>query len=138
MSDSIPKIDPDIETENLARTERRDELEFELLEAEAALRRFNHREVRQRYIIKWLAVISGLIVIVGMSGILWHLVHNAFWGPFLFASPAFSVAMIVAPITSITAITVVLFIGAFRRFEDKDIETAGNGAATSANLFRGS
>jgi len=112
-------------------------LEFELLEAEAALRRFSHREVRQRYIIKWLAVATGVIVILGMAGVLWHLVHNAFWGPFLFANPAFSVAMIGAPVTSITAITVVLFIGAFRRFEDKDMETASNGAAAGASFFRG-
>lgn len=115
----------------------RKELEFELLEAERALSTLIHRELNQRYRIKWIAVWIGGLVIVGMALLLTHLVHNAFWGPFLFASPAFSVAMIVAPITSITAITVVFFIGAFRKFEEKDLETMGNGVSGAANWMRG-
>ncbi|MGA0543622.1 hypothetical protein [Neotabrizicola sp. VNH66] len=65
-----------------------------------------------------------------------HLVHNTFWGPFHFASGAFSVAMIVAPIASITAITAALFVGAFRKFDEKDLEALGNGAAGAYNTFR--
>lgn len=114
----------------------RKKLEFELLEAERALSRLLHREINQRYFIKWIAVISGVVVILGMAGALAHLVHMAFWGPFVFASAAFSVAMIVAPIISITTITVALFVGAFRRFEDKDLETMGNGAMGAASFFR--
>lgn len=137
MSEGIPSIDPDLESNGVARNKRREDLEFELLEAEAAVRRFGHREIRQRYIIKWVAVCAGVVVILGMTGILAHLVHEAFLGPFLFASPAFSFAMIVAPITSITAITVALFIGAFRKYEDKDIEAMGNGVAGTARIFGG-
>lgn len=66
-----------------------------------------------------------------------HLVHSVFWGPFVFVSPAFAVAMIVAPVVSITAITVSLFIGAFKKFDDKDLETIGNGAMGAAGMFKG-
>lgn len=115
----------------------RTELEFELLEAERALSTLLHREINQRYRIKWIAVTTGVVVILGMAGALAHLVHMVFWGPFLFANAAFTVAMIVAPIVSITTITVALFVGAFRRFEDKDLESFGNGVNTGASIFRG-
>ncbi|MGV6802129.1 MAG: hypothetical protein ACWA5L_09440 [bacterium] len=39
---------------------------------------------------------------------------------------------------SITAITIAFFVGAFRKFEDKDIEKMGNGVANAANMMRGS
>jgi len=45
--------------------------------------------------------------------------------------------MIVAPIASITAITVAPFVGAFRKFDDRDMETIGTGAASTFNMFRG-
>jgi hypothetical protein len=112
-------------------------LEFELLETDRALRTLQKREAGQRYWLRWIAVGAGVLVILGMSALLTHLVHQTFWGPFHFASGAFSVAMIVAPIASITAITVALFVGAFRKFEDKDMEAIGNGAAGAFNSFRG-
>jgi hypothetical protein len=95
------------------------------------------REYGQRRAIRWIAVATGIVVILGMAAILTHLVHSTFWGPFHFASGGFSVAMIVAPIASITAITVALFVGAFRKFEDNDIEAIGNGAAGAINMTRG-
>lgn len=116
---------------------RNEELEFELLEAERALRKLLTREAGQRYWLRWIAVGLGIVVVLGMAYTLAHLLHHTFIGPFHFASPAFSVAMVVAPITSITAITVALFVGAFRRFEEKDLETMGNGVAGAANFMRG-
>ncbi len=80
----------------------------------------------------------GIAVIFGMTAALTHVVHSTFWGPFHFVSGAFAVAMIVAPIVSITAITVALFVGAFRKFDDKDLETLGSGAAGVYNAFRAS
>ncbi|MBA98008.1 MAG: hypothetical protein COB29_09945 [Sulfitobacter sp.] len=137
MPDDIPPIDPDLIHDGSSQYAGREELEFELLEAEASLKRLAHRELGQRYIIKWVAVSTGVIVILGMSGALWHMVHSVIWGPFVFANAAFSVAMIVAPITSITAITVALFVGAFRKFEEKDLEVVGSGVAGAANFMRG-
>ncbi|WPZ30776.1 hypothetical protein T8A63_07375 [Sulfitobacter sp. OXR-159] len=117
---------------------RREDFEFELLEAERALRKLLTREAGQRYWLRWIAVGAGCLVIVGMASLLWHLAHIVFWGPFVLVGPAFSVAMLVTPILSITTITVALFVGAFRKFEDKDIDTMSSGIAGAASFMRGS
>lgn len=134
MPDTVPPLPP--EPSQTDKTRKGEALEFELLEAEAALRRLARREVGQRLWLRWIAVACGVLVIAGMATMLGHLVHRVFWGPFAFAGSAFSVAMIVAPITSITAITVALFVGAFRRFDDKDLESLGNGFKDGVGLFR--
>lgn len=115
----------------------RDRLEFELLETDRALRSLQKREAGQRFWLRWIAVVTGILVILGMASVMAHLVHKTFWGPFHIASPAFSVAMIVAPIASITGITVALFVGAFRKFEEQDLETVGTSASGVFNAFRG-
>lgn len=115
----------------------RDTLEFELLEAERALRKLLTREAGQRYWLRWIAVGTGGLVIIGMAAALWILASRLFWGPIVVGSPAFSVAIIAAPIISITAITVALFVGAFRKFDDKDLETMGNGLSGTTKLMRG-
>ena len=135
---SIPSNAADLApSSDLTRSEDLERLEFELLETDRTLRSLQKREAGQRYWLRWIAVVTGILVIGGMSAVLTHLVHRTFWGPFHFASGAFSVAMIVAPIASITAITVALFVGAFRKFDDKDFETIGSGAANTFNTFRG-
>lgn len=133
----IPRNAADVvpETDDSRRAER-EHLEFELLETDRALRNLLEREVGQRYWLRWIAVVTGVAVIAGMAYALAHLLHNTFIGPFHFASSAFSVAMIVAPIASITAITVALFVGAFRKFDDKDLEVVGNGTARALTMFR--
>ena len=115
----------------------RDTLEFELLEAEQALRELLTREAGQRYWLRWIAVGTGGLVIFRMAAALWFLANRIFWGPIVVGSPAFSVAIIVAPIISITSITVALFVGAFRKFDDKDLETMGNGLSGTTKLMRG-
>lgn len=139
MVERIPQLDPTLSKEpsSVEKIAERENLEFDLLKAEAKLIKLSHRETWQRYMIKWAAVITGLVVIAAMGFVLWHLVHSVFWGPFMRGSAAFSVVIVTAPIVSITTITVALFVGAFRRFEDKDLETMGNGVAGAANLIRG-
>lgn len=143
-------LSPPSETARRGELER---LEFELLETDRALRNLQKREAGQRYWLRWIAVLTGILVIGGMAAVLTHLVHNTFfgrvsctfWAPLQctfkgqlhVANGAFLVAMIVAPITSITAITVTLFVGAFRKFEEKDLETLGNGAVGAFNTLRG-
>lgn len=122
MVDLIPSVDPDLNPQS---NNDREKLEFELLELETAIQKLNKREVGQRYFIKWIAVISGILITCCMFLMMWHLVHAAFWGPFAFASSAFTVAMVVAPIFSVTTITVALFVGAFGRFKEKDMENLG-------------
>lgn len=138
MVEDIPPIDPDLNRDEQERNLQREKLEYELLFLEQELLTLDRDEKRQRYIIKWLAVIIGVVVIFSMIATLAHLVHRVFFGPFIFVSPAFSVAMIAVPIMSITAITIAFFVGAFRKFEDKDIEKMGNGVANAANMMRGS
>ncbi|MFC5586534.1 hypothetical protein ACFPOD_15575 [Nitratireductor kimnyeongensis] len=137
MPDDIPPIDPDLKAGNEERHARHEEVEFELLKTEAALRILSKREIGQRYIIKWVAVGAGVLVIFGMALALWHMMHNIFWGPFVFVTPALSVAMIVAPVISITTITVALFVGAFRKFDDKDLDTVGSGVNGVTSTMRG-
>lgn len=129
-ADLTPPSDP-------ARRVELERLEFELLETDRALRILQKREAGQRYWLRWIAAGTGIFVILGMAAALTHVVHSTFWGPFHFASSAFAVAIIVAPIASITAITVALFVGAFRKFDEKDLETMGNGAAGVYSTFRG-
>lgn len=137
MPDNIPPVDPDLENISKSRDSRREQLEYELLEAEAAIRSLVHREISQRYIIKWVAVITGVLVIFGMALALYHFAHNLFLEGQTTVSPSLSIVMFVAPVLSITTITVALFVGAFRKFEEKDLESVGSGVTSAASLIRG-
>lgn len=136
MSEDVPPLD--VANTTSSRSADYELLELRLLRIEAENQDLKQREYGQRRVIRWIAVLTGILVIVGMGAVLTHLVHSTFWGPFHFASGAFAVAMIIAPIISITTITVALFVGAFRKFEEKDMESLGNGAAQLFNTYRGS
>lgn len=134
MSDSVPPIDGGSgQTDVSAGFE---ELELEVLQLEAKLKRIQSKEQGQRYQLRWVATFVGLIVIVGMAAMMSHLLHQIFWGPFTLVSPAFSVAIVVAPIFSITGITIALFVGAFRKFEDGDMEAISSSAVSGARLLK--
>ena len=135
MSEAIPPLEPAPATNS--RSADFDALELRLLRIEAENQELKRREYGQRHKIRWIAVAAGILVIAGMGAVLTHLVHSTFWGPFHFASGAFAVAMIAAPIASISAITVALFVGAFRRFDDEDLKAMGNSAAGAYSTFRG-
>ena len=87
MPIKVPPVDPDLGGSE--DRERREELEFELLEAEAKLKQLANREIGQSFAIKWIASGTGLFVIVGMAALSTHFLHKAFWGPFLLVSPSF-------------------------------------------------
>ncbi|MFV0475941.1 MAG: hypothetical protein ACK5MQ_17320 [Pikeienuella sp.] len=110
----------------------REVFELEWLETERALRALQRREIGQRYWLRWIAVGVGLGVILGMAAMLITLILVGIGRA---DGMAVSVAMIVAPIASITAITVALFVGAFRRFEEGDAEAVGNGVSTAARFM---
>ena len=134
----VPSNAPDLADKRDERASRRDELEFRLLESEARLKELAHREVSQRYWLRWIAVCVGLITVACMGFTLMHLVHRTFWGPFHFTSSAFAVTMIAAPIFSITSIAVALFVGAFKKFDDSDVEKIGQGAVGLMGAMKGS
>lgn len=132
----IPPNAPDVGQGN-GQHSNREVLELEVLDLEAKLKSLAQKEIGQRYAIKWIAVVTGGLVILVMFAMMAHLFHQLFWGPFFVASPALAVAMIVAPVASITAITVALFIGAFRKFEERDFEHIGNGLVNGTAIVRG-
>jgi uncharacterized membrane protein YhaH (DUF805 family) len=133
--DKVPAID--VLPENDQTNDKQEQLEFELLQLEAHVKQFQRSELRQRYWLRWLAVALGLIVIVFMAFVMGHQLHRVFFGPFLFANSAFSVAFVVGPVFSIAAITIVFFVAAFRRFEDSDMETISSGVVGGASVFKG-
>lgn len=137
MSEKKVPVDPGLTPGAVDGALDREALELELLDFERALRRLQNREASQRYWLRWISVGIGVLVVAGMAAMMWYLVQETGKDPSRILTPGFAVAMIVAPITSITAITVALFVGAFRRFEDKDMESISNTALNAARVFRG-
>ena len=121
MADYIPPVPRDTADSNQTRRGQ-EQREFELLELEAKGRKLQNLESSQRLLLRWLSVALGVIVIVAMMAALCHMAHAALSPSIQYISPAFAVASIVAPIFSITAITVTILIGAFRRFGDRDVD----------------
>lgn len=135
MPEKIPAVDPDLMAPKVGRAQNN--IEFQLLQAEADLRTHSANEIRQRIRIKRTALWVGILVIACMACLLYHLLHHAIEKPDLLENAAFSVAIIVAPITSITTISIALLFGAFRRFDEKDIDNAGRGMSAGLNAMTG-
>ena len=121
MSNEIPPTDPDLESLETVKSE------FDLLEVNAKLERERYREAGQRYWLRWIALGFGVIVIFGMAVVLWR----------AFTVETSSVGTIIAPIVSITTITVTIFVAAFRKFEAKNLDTVGGGVTRGATMLRG-
>lgn len=95
------------------------------LSAEGKARELFVREISQRIWIRWVAICLAVAVMVFMGCVLWHAVHAYFWGPFVTVPQSVAIAMFLGPIVSITTITVMLAIGAFRKFRDDDVGPVG-------------
>ncbi len=139
LEDSIPTIDRDNAAADTTttRNKAREEHEFEFLKLSAGIKKLQHREIGQRYWLRWIAVVLGVFVILGMSAVLVHVVHQLLWRPFVFVSSPFSVALVAGPILSITSVTIALFVGAFRKFDEKDMDMAASGAVAGIGLLKG-
>ena len=74
----------------------------------------------------------GVSVFAFMAYILFY---HLFCKPLLPTEHHFSWVLVVAPITSITIITVALFVAAFRRFEDKDSNNVRDSVSLGANMI---
>ncbi len=79
-------------------------------------------EVRQRIRMRYTAFGLAVVTMVFMAVTVWHTVHSYFWGSLITVPQSVAIVMFLAPITSITAITIVVLIGAFRRFRDDDMD----------------
>jgi fatty acid desaturase len=124
MPQDVPPNDPDLKSSEGAKNARLEQLELEKLEAEAKGLALKNRERTQRIAFRWIAVGLGIVVVIAAGFGMWHVVHKVFLGPFVFASAAFTVSIIVAPILCITTITLTFFVGAFGRFKEKDFDDA--------------
>lgn len=108
---------------------RRDALELDLLETDLDQSKAVTDEIKASIAIKYAAVSIGAIVVLVFFSVLGFALCHAIWMPngFGIDNVAVAIALIVAPITSITAIVIALFIGAFRKYNEKDVQTAGRG-----------
>ena len=96
--------------------------EVEFARSERDWRRLRQRDFAQRFTVRWIAVATGIAVMLLMAGILvWHL----FGEPLVPLHNRFSWVVIVVPATSLTVIATALFVAAFRRSEDKTAESEG-------------
>lgn len=85
-------------------------------------------EIRQRILMRKIAVGTALIVVIFMAGVLMHATHSFFWGRFVVIPQAIAIAMFIGPIVSITTLAVVLMVGAFRRFKEEDMNNVSVGS----------
>lgn len=92
------------------------------LDSESKYRDLLISEVRQRIRMRY--AVSGLatVIIIVMAAYAAHAVHSYFVGPLVLISPSLAIVLFLAPVTSVTAITIALLVGAFRRFRDDDME----------------
>jgi hypothetical protein len=140
MDDEVPEIAPKPEPLN----DGQESAEQRLLLLGSQLQGLLAEETSQRIWLKWIASAVGCLVIVGMSALLWHSMHMMWdsksmfpWWPWPKIPSGVAVAVFVAPVVSITTITVALFVASFRRFEDKDLETAGSSIVGGVGIARG-
>jgi hypothetical protein len=117
-----------------ANSAAREAAELRYLNAEAEKRELANAEQKQKINIRRAAILAGIVVIVTMLVILVCLIRKTYWGQFVFMNPAIGVAMIVAPITSVTAIVVAILVGAFRKFDEKDLDKLASGVSGVAGL----
>lgn len=110
--------------------EQQTEITNRLLAAEAKAREYDNREVDQRYWLRWLAVVVALALIWGFWSILRHEAHYLLALRRAGAPAALLVAIIVAPIVSMTTIALALLVAAFRGYKDGD-EILGANAASA-------
>jgi hypothetical protein len=102
------------------------------LSAEDKYRKLLRHEVMQRIGMRYAAIVIALAVISTMVWFARHVLFLYFVGPFVAVPPAVAIALFVAPIVSVSAITIMLLIGAFRRFKDDDLDQINAQAVVEA------
>lgn len=128
----VAELEQRIATLELAR-------ENEGLNHEAQVRELIKREIKQRIFIRWTALAVAMTAVVYMAILLICASHWYFWGKFISVPRSVAVTMFLAPIVSITTITVMLAVGAFnRKGEEMNGTPVGNLVAEGARALNGS
>lgn|SRR5690606_7880 len=98
-----------------------DRLASDELSEESKIRGLLINEIEQRILFRRFAVWTAIIIISFMVLLLVHGVHKYYWFKMVIIPQSIILAMFVTPIISITTLSVLLIIGAFRRFNDDDM-----------------
>lgn len=107
------------------------DIELRLLDAGAKAKEDLNREADQRFWLRNLAIFVCICLIVFMATLLWHGGYHYFSGDYSKKPPVHIVAIYIAPIISMTTVTIAVLVAAFRGYKDADVSD-GIGAATSA------
>jgi hypothetical protein len=137
MAKTVPQIEDQSNlSEPPVTVDRYEEFQFRALEAEAKAKEHLNREADQRYFLRWLAVASCLAIIIGMGYLLSHVVHKLMTLNTFGAPSAYIVAVYVAPIVSMSTLSISLLIAAFRGFKDSDGETSAKAIGEGTKLSK--
>jgi hypothetical protein len=109
-SPRIPTVDPDLPPGNGGAQKSREELEYRLLESEADLKGHLSHEAGQRVTVKWIAVVTAVLVVLFMAISFCLVIYRVFYDGFTFSNTGFAVAVIAAPVISLTTIAVALLV----------------------------
>lgn len=129
--DEVPPVDAQPEPSGGGETANQIKITNRLLDAEAKAREHANRETDQRYYLRYGAVLIAILLMAGMGWMLAHVSHHFFTLKLLGAPSGLIVAMFVAPIISLTTISLSLLVAAFRGYKDGDqntgMDVASNG-----------
>lgn len=139
--DRIPDYDPDTELSDFLNDGwdyRFQKAQYDNLLAETALAKEQKREIGQRIWIRWLAVLLSTAVVGAMFYAFYHIQHQIFGFRYTFMQTGAMIALVVAPVVSISGITIALLFGVFRGYKDADAAAASAAVAASVTAAKGS
>ncbi|NKB84086.1 hypothetical protein [Brucella grignonensis] len=109
------------------------------LSAEDEYNNLLKHEVLQRILMRYAVMLIAVIVIAIMVTFATYVLCHYVFFPIVYVAPTVTIALYVAPVVSISTVTIMLLIGAFRRFKDDDIEQVNSQAVIeSAKAIAGS
>ncbi|WP_109614080.1 hypothetical protein [Pseudaminobacter salicylatoxidans] len=144
--DSPPQLPQDLDATS-AQKAANAELEARIAQLEEQLamsdlswewqsRRLLMSEIRQRINARRIATGVAIIAIIFMAALVAHSTHKFFWLHFITIPQSVAIAFVLGPIISITTLSVVLLIGAFRRFKDDDMDKVSVGSLATEAIRR--
>lgn len=107
-------------------------IELRLLDAEAKAKEKGNREADQRYWLRWFTIGVAFAIVLGMSGMVYHVSHKLVSLRSFGASNSYVIALYVAPIVSLTSLALALLVAAFRGYKEGDERTGMSAASQSA------
>lgn len=139
MPEDIPNAVPKGGSDDSAPEIQSSDPENERLDYDGELRKLANRDFSQRFWHKRVAVYVGIMAVILLFALLGLSAYNAMWMPpdYKIDNAAVAIALIVAPIASITAVVIAFFIGAFRKFDDNEIRSMGGGISDAAMKIYG-